>query len=581
MRGLRRKIGTLAIGCITTIVAQQTQAVEFANVVVVQHDTGNTSSSVSLTTTIGTDNFFVPDGNRGDYNVRIGASGADDVAGGILITSISQNGRDNGEGGVKFATSAVDIDGSSYFIPMSEAGGLATSGNEYNTNVSAAYFPYSEGWIGGLVRNGAGTNGGANDTFTGNGVTLGTGFVDNGGGISTVTIPGVNSQTDGILLVTSGKNEDNFALTRANANGSWTILNHDNGSDGGGTEQDPVAFVYIPKTAPGQISGKITGNGTILLTSAPGAFTAAADGTGQVQLQIAGHTPLTGVLVVSPEGGNNLNVDNVVTYQANGSGFRVQTRDLTGLGLQNLSPLATEPMASFVFLPLPKLAPNSQTVILQNGSDFGNGVYNGTTDIRISDTNGTLVGSANQSYFLDGGSPNEQNLIRFDNLVGNGAGQIPLGATILKAQLQISTGVGSNAGTGGQFGVSQLLLPFSTGTEFGDFGANGPTQADGELGAVASFFTGVVAGKEVVFDVKTILQAWANGADNFGFNIQSLGTTDGWQVFASGANAAELRPLLLVEFAPAQVNTIPEPASLLMLGLGGIALATRRQRANA
>ena len=168
---------------------------------------------------------------------------------------------------------------------------------------------------------------------------------------------------------------------------------------------------------------------------------------------------------------------------------------------------------------------------------------------------------------------------RFDNIIGAGAGQIPLGATILKATLQISTGVGSNAQTGGEYGVSQLLQAFNVGTQFADFGANGPTQADGELGAVASFFTGVVEGKEVVFDVKTILQAWANGASNFGFNIQSLGTSDGWQVFASGALSPELRPLLLVEFAPQQQG-IPEPATAMsLLGALGLLGGRRRRRA--
>src|SRR5215213_2665755 len=79
-------------------------------------------------------------------------------------------------------------------------------------------------------------------------------------------------------------------------------------------------------------------------------------------------------------------------------------------------------------------------------TSFQNGAngYTGTVDRRISELpadDGT-DGSAVASYFIDGfatagASPDAQGLIRFDNLIGNGAGQVPANATILSAKLTL------------------------------------------------------------------------------------------------------------------------------------------------
>ena len=80
------------------------------------------------------------------------------------------------------------------------------------------------------------------------------------------------------------------------------------------------------------------------------------------------------------------------------------------------------------------------SVSFQNGA---NG-YSGTFDRRIATTlTDEMNGIDTAAYFLDGyapdgsdantdpDSPDEQDLIRFDNIIGNGPGQIPSGATIL------------------------------------------------------------------------------------------------------------------------------------------------------
>lgn len=337
-----------------------------ANIDVVQNDNLNNASSVTITASYGFNDFRIRGGNRGDYDVQIGDSALDDVAGGILITSIRNNGRDNGEvdsespdnaAGVQYGISAVHDSDSGYFIPVHNTSNgvnvAANEGIEYNFDVSAAYFPYADGWIGGLVRNVTRANGGVNDTLIGSpGLTLGTHFINLGGGQSTIDLRtmGINSQTDGVLLVNHGKNENNFGMSRANADGTWTAFTKGHNSDGSAWEQDPVAFVYVPLSNTNVIAGKFLGGvNNIALQNAP--FTVTNPGTGRYQLEIPGHSPSTGVLIISAEGGAGNNVDNPVSFAANGTGWEIQTRDLPNMGLQNIG--AADAVVSFVFIPGP------------------------------------------------------------------------------------------------------------------------------------------------------------------------------------------------------------------------------------
>ncbi len=113
------------------------------------------------------------------------------------------------------------------------------------------------------------------------------------------------------------------------------------------------------------------------------------------------------------------------------------------------------------------------TVTFQEGV---NG-YNGTLDITVSeDANAELSGAFNDYYFLDGnptpgGSPDTQKLLRFDGLIGNGPGQIPVGSYITDASLSLTTAPGSfseNSQSGGPFGVARLLQPFNDLTFYSD-----------------------------------------------------------------------------------------------------------------
>src|SRR5690606_19823229 len=139
---------------------------------------------------------------------------------------------------------------SGYYVPVHTTPG----GGEYNINLAVSWFPYADGWIGGHATSAA------NGTLTGlaasPGLSLSTTaagpnvLYDEGvTGVYQLNLAGINSLTDGILLVSGGKNEDNYALSRANADGTWTISVRDNGASTAATEADGLAFVYVPTTS--------------------------------------------------------------------------------------------------------------------------------------------------------------------------------------------------------------------------------------------------------------------------------------------------------------------------------------------
>lgn len=363
-----------AFGCPNKVAAASPppHGVIGANITAIQIGFDNPPENVIVTNSYAIGDFRVRDtANRGDFDVQIGEDPADDVEGGMLMTSIAENGRDNVDingnqhplyPGTNFATSHIDYSRTlgAYWIPiaMTWPNSQSTAVIEYNYNVSAGWFPYDK-WIAGFARNATGANGGANDLFTGSpGLVVGTHFVDLGGGRAIVNLTniGVDSRIDGVLLVMGAKNEDNYALSSVNTNdGTWNLYSKDNGTDTTALEHDPFAFVFIPKTNTMVVSGRFLGDGTIDVYSGNSPeFTVTNIEPGRYELKLTTHSPRFGVLLISPEGGFTQNRDNIVTYQMNDArdGWIIESRDLPGV-IPPLESPGTEPVASFVFIPGP------------------------------------------------------------------------------------------------------------------------------------------------------------------------------------------------------------------------------------
>ena len=339
------------------------------NISVKQNDANNTTNSVTVTSTLLINDLIVRDGsNRGDFNVQIGASAEDDYLGGALLSSVTENGRNN-FGTNNYPVSSAHVGNPCWICTFVPTAAVPEASAEYNVNVAAAWFPYAA-YLAGTALNSGGTDGGTNNLFVGSpGLALGTHFKGVAAGKSIVDLRtlGIDSRTDGVLLVNHAKNENNFALSQVNTNdGTWNVFVRDNAQTNySAYEQDPVAFVFIPRTNTALTSGRFYGDGSIdMFNGSTPQFTVMNTGTGQWELKMAGHTPAGGVLIISAEGGGNQNGDNIVNYQANtsGDGWVIQSRDTPNNGLQ--TPVGTggepEAIASFVFIPCPsavRLAP--------------------------------------------------------------------------------------------------------------------------------------------------------------------------------------------------------------------------------
>ncbi len=344
-----------------------------ANLDVVVNDFANTAGSTTVATPQLIGDFRIRSANNGDYNIQIGDDYTDDVDGGVVITCVSQNGgREDGHplflgpgcGTSHWAVSDAGNTAGSWipvFLPYSDD----DTTYEWDMDVAAAWFPYSN-FLGGYAHysSPASMNNTTLDAFTGSpGLALGTHFVDAGGALYRVDLTslGIDSRTDGVLLVVGAKNDDNYASVWVNTSqaGTWTIRNRDSRQDGAGGEQDPVGFVFVPKNSPGIISGRFLGNGTInMFSGAAPRFTVTPLDVGQWELKVPGLRPAHGILIISPEGGLPGNQDNYVTYEVNtaGDGWIIESRDLPApVGGPYVLPLetpgdGTEPVASFAFI---------------------------------------------------------------------------------------------------------------------------------------------------------------------------------------------------------------------------------------
>ena len=159
----------------------------------------------------------------------------------------------------------------------------------------------------------------------------------------------------------------------------------------------------------------------------------------------------------------------------------------------------------------------------QSADDPSNSMYivEAFNDLFINADN---IGSGND--FLDGGDADTQALIRFDSIFVSDGGFVPDNAQIVRAELCVTTTdsfFSTNSGTAGEYGVREILNDWDGSGTFGDlnFGAF----LDGEFGMIADALAR--------FDVTSIVEGYQNGNPNFGFNIASTGTTDGWGVRVS------------------------------------------------
>ena len=335
MKQIKRWGRPIAALMALTLVVSPSFAVEYGNLV-------NVDGSYSISSGQSTSGFLLGAGSSaGNYMIQIGADASDDYAGGILIPSISENLRD----GLSYTASVLPNASGQYAINVNSTVPLGEMSGD--SNVAAAYFGFSEGWISGYSYNSDGSTTGTMDSFTG---TNGATFYDNGTGVTQLWLPGV-SRGDGVLIATSLGGSENLAMVDYNSDGSFSIMNHSNKVDGTSFTAAAVGYAFIPYNTPNVAAGEFTGNGGVI--SGTDNFTVRSTADGVFELTIDGYDPTQGTLLVTPAGASHgTGVDNMITYQVVGDHFEINLRDLNGADtIPSLQDCGSLPSVNFAFLP--------------------------------------------------------------------------------------------------------------------------------------------------------------------------------------------------------------------------------------
>src|SRR3954447_23842051 len=124
------------------------------------------------------------------------------------------------------------------------------------------------------------------------------------------------------------------------------------------------------------------------------------------------------------------------------------------------------------------------TAAFQDGTS-----YNGTIDTTLQQAKPDIGGGAWLNLFVDAGSgTQQQGLLEFTNIFGDGPGQIPIGATITSAVLTVSVAEGTKSG-GSLYRMTTVWNESSTWNTLGNgvqIGVETASTPDLTLGAVAN-----------------------------------------------------------------------------------------------
>ncbi|MBN1556259.1 MAG: DNRLRE domain-containing protein [Phycisphaerae bacterium] len=199
--------------------------------------------------------------------------------------------------------------------------------------------------------------------------------------------------------------------------------------------------------------------------------------------------------------------------------------------------------------------------------------YDGTADTTVRQGDPTTADGDATTGSVDTDTPEidgdaNHMLIRFEDLFGDGPGQVPLSAHVLSATLVLNL-----PEKGGGFSMIHRMLQDWTEADTWDSLLDGISADDIEARSeqdciISNMLTGAVEA-----DVTESVLAWLSGEANYGWVL--LPYTQGsnrLDVYTSEAGMESPRPMLHIDF------TTPEPTSLLVLTIGATITLRRCRR---
>lgn len=177
--------------------------------------------------------------------------------------------------------------------------------------------------------------------------------------------------------------------------------------------------------------------------------------------------------------------------------------------------------------------------------------YTGTTDTYIRESKPTTSYRTANTVYTDGSDSSGaeiQGLLAFENIFGDGPGQIPLGSAITSATLTVTL----TDGTSGQVMFYRMAQDWTAlpSVTWNALGAGIQTDGVEARSSADATVSGLGVGTQSI-DVMQSLQAWSDGEANYGW-LLSTASADG---FAFNSSESTTAPILTVTYETPTTGT--------------------------
>ncbi len=329
-----------------------------------------------------------------------------------------------------------------------------------------------------------------------------------------------------------------YTLSWSAASGSYTLTARAIDNQGASTDTSPVnVTVTNPNNVPPSVALTAPVDESSFPAGTSNLTATASDSDGFI------------TVVEFFEGNNKLGEDTEEPFEFAWVADTAGSFSLTAVATDNDGGMTTSSAADVTILPV-------TTATFRQGLSG----YNGAVDTQIAEASpNSAFGTATElsADTSDGGGQNHL-LLRFDDVIGGGALQVPAGSTVASATLTLEI---TSEGSG--FNVHPMLVSWDDSVTWNNaFGGNGIQADDAEASSTVTDSTSGVATGQLQVDLTALVQAWADGETNYGFALLPLGS-DGVDFYTSDYVFNEaLRPTLTVEFVrPVTVSIVAADAT--------------------